>query len=76
MEEILALLTINDNGGQGNNDGHNNNVRKPPKVGIPILHYKFYCWSYGVNPTHNSCGCNNKKPGQQIAIAYTNQFEG
>ena len=69
MEKILALLTTN----AGNNGGRNNDTtRKPPRIGKPNLRYKFYCWSHGINPSHNSCGCTYKKPGHQTAALYEN----
>ena len=75
MEKILALLTTNvsNNGGRNNN---NDTTYKQPKIGKPNLRYKFYCCSRGINPTHNSCSCVNKKPGHQTAALYENQMGG
>ena len=68
----------NNNGGNNNSGNNPNNTRsKGRKVSTtPNIRYKFYCWSHGVNPAHNSCTCPNKFPGHQNAAIYTNQMNG
>ena len=65
----------NNNSGGGNNS--NNTRSKGRKVSTkPNVRYKYYCWSHGVNPSHNSCQCTNPVPGHQNAAIYTNQMNG
>ena len=86
MQQILALLTAkggleitgtSGGGNQNNNNNNNNNNNHNCKQKIsvkPNPRYKFYCWSNGINLTHDSCGCRNKFPGYQDGTAYTNQM--
>ena len=67
----------NNNNNGGNNGGNNPNNRNGRRQSTtPNLRYKFYCWSHGVNPTHNSCQCTNNFPGHQNSAIYTNQMNG
>ena len=67
----------NNNGGNNNGNNPNNTRSKGRKVSTtPTICYKFYCWSHGVNPSHNSCTCTNKFPSHQNAVIYTNQMNG
>ena len=65
MERILAALEQRTNGGN-----RNNRSRKP------TLRHKFYCWSHGVNVSHNGDSCNAKKHGHNEAATYCNQLGG
>ena len=88
MQQILALLTAkasseNTGGGGGcrcrcnNNNNPNNSHNNCRKVSTKSnLRYKFYCWSHGINPTHDSCGCLNKFPSHQDGAVYSNQMGG
>lgn len=69
IKKILVFLTTNTNGGGGNNGDHNNNVCNPPKVGMPNPQYKFYCWSHGVNPTHDSCGLTTRNLDTRLPVS-------
>ena len=87
MQQILALLTAKDGsknaghggGGGGGNQNNNtsNNCNGHCKVSVkPNLQYKFYHWSHGIHPTHNSCNCNNKFPSHEDATVYADQMDG
>ena len=67
----------NRNNRNNNHNTNNNNHNGGRRVSVkPNIRYKFYCWSHGVNPSHNSCSCTNKFPGHQNATVYTNQMVG
>lgn len=86
MEQILALLIAkagNENGvgNQSNNKNKNRNKdndfnQKRKVLVTPNLWNNRYSWSHGINPTHDSCLCNNKFPCYQNATIYTNQMDG
>ena len=57
------------------NCNNNNNHNQKQKASItPNLWYNKYCWSHGINPTHDNCGCRNKLPSHQDTTIYTNQM--
>ena len=71
LQQILAFLTTGARGGGG---GGGQRATRSSKV--PTLRHRFYCWSHGVNVSHDSCDCKKKKPGHQDTATYCNQMGG